>query len=72
VPVVFAAGAVQPRPVVEDDQVVVRQRMNVTVTIDHRFIDGHHLASILGTLRACLERPHENLGIPGSAEAASG
>lgn len=33
-------GIVKKRPVVIDDQIVIRQRVNLCYTFDHRFIDG--------------------------------
>ncbi len=61
-PAVFCTGAVQARPVVEDGQIVIRQRMTITLTADHRVIDGSHLALMFGTLREWLEKPHEHFG----------
>ncbi len=37
---ILAVGAVTPKPVVRDGQVVVRQMMRVTMSCDHRVIDG--------------------------------
>jgi pyruvate dehydrogenase E2 component (dihydrolipoamide acetyltransferase) len=71
VPIVFTLGAVQPRPVVEDGQIVIRQRMKVGISADHRFMDGFHLALLFRTLRRWLERPYEHYGpISRSAEAS--
>jgi pyruvate/2-oxoglutarate dehydrogenase complex dihydrolipoamide acyltransferase (E2) component len=70
VPIVFCIGAVQPRPVVEGDQIVIRQRMTITITADHRLIDGFHLSLMFGTLREWLERPQQSFGpIPRGTEA---
>lgn len=60
VPIAITLGAVQPRPVVEEGQIVIRQRMKVGMAADHRFMDGYHMAVILGTLREWLARPHEH------------
>lgn len=37
---VLAIGSVTPTPVVEQDEVVVRRRCKVTVSADHRVVDG--------------------------------
>ena len=72
VPIVFTLGTVRPRPVVEEGQIVVRQRMKAAMSADHRFMDGFHMAVLFGMLREWLERPYEHFGpIPHSAEAES-
>ena len=45
------------RPVVKDGQVVVQDRMKVTMSCDHRVIDGAAGAEYLRTLRQYLEQP---------------
>jgi hypothetical protein len=71
VPIVFTLGAVQPRPVVEDGEIVIRQRMKVGMSADHRFMDGFHMAVLFDTLREWLTRPYEHFGpIPQGVEAA--
>jgi pyruvate dehydrogenase E2 component (dihydrolipoamide acetyltransferase) len=54
---ILAAGAVEPRPVVVDGAVVVRRRMRVTMSCDHRVIDGATGARFLQTLRRLVENP---------------
>jgi pyruvate dehydrogenase E2 component (dihydrolipoamide acetyltransferase) len=54
---ILAVGAVQPKPVVRDGQVVVRQLMRVTMSCDHRVIDGATGARFLQTLKKTLENP---------------
>ncbi len=60
VPIVITLGAMQPRPVVEEGQIVIRQRMKVGMAADHRFMDGYHMSVILGTLKEWFARPHEH------------
>jgi len=45
------------KPVKEDGQVVVRKRMRVTMSCDHRVIDGATGAAFLQTVRRMLENP---------------
>ncbi|MDQ3804176.1 MAG: 2-oxo acid dehydrogenase subunit E2, partial [Acidobacteriota bacterium] len=54
---ILAVGAMTPKPVVRDGQVVVRQMMRVTASFDHRVIDGATGAKFLQTLKKILENP---------------
>lgn len=54
---ILAIGAVESKPVVVDGQVVVRQRMRITMSCDHRAIDGATGAKFLQTLRRYIEHP---------------
>jgi pyruvate dehydrogenase E2 component (dihydrolipoamide acetyltransferase) len=54
---ILAVGAIMPTPVVEDGQVVVRDRMKVTLSIDHRAIDGAQAAQFLREVKRLLEQP---------------
>ncbi len=54
---ILAIGAVEAKPVVVDGQVVVRQRMRITMSCDHRAIDGATGAKFLQTLRRYIEHP---------------
>lgn len=54
---VLAVGSVRPRPVVRDGQVVVRQMMTATLSVDHRVADGAQAARFLGRIKALLETP---------------
>src|SRR5271157_284074 len=54
---ILAVGAVRKEPVVENDAVVVRQRMRVTLSCDHRIIDGAVGAAFLRELADMLENP---------------
>ena len=51
------SGAVRKEPVVENDAVVIRQRMRVTLSCDHRIIDGAVGAAFLRELADMLENP---------------
>ena len=54
---ILAIGGVEEMPVVEDGEVVVRSRMRVTMSCDHRVIDGATGARFLATLKGMLEEP---------------
>jgi pyruvate dehydrogenase E2 component (dihydrolipoamide acetyltransferase) len=54
---IVAIGAAESRPVVVNGQIVVRDRMKVTMSCDHRVIDGALGAEFLKTLRQYIEQP---------------
>ncbi|MDE0074014.1 MAG: dihydrolipoamide acetyltransferase family protein [Gammaproteobacteria bacterium] len=54
---ILAVGAVEERPVALDGRVVVRPRMRITMSCDHRIIDGAQGARFLATLKDILEKP---------------
>ncbi len=54
---ILAIGGVEEIPVVEGGQVMVASRMRVTMSCDHRVIDGATGARFLATLKAMLEEP---------------
>src|SRR6059058_1207328 len=54
---ILAIGAAEARPVVIDRQIVVRDRMKITMSCDHRVVDGVAGAEFLKTLRQYLEQP---------------
>ena len=54
---ILAVGATETKPVWENGAFVPRQRMRVTLSCDHRVIDGAVGAKFLQTLRGLLEAP---------------
>ncbi|HEX6939269.1 MAG TPA: pyruvate dehydrogenase complex dihydrolipoamide acetyltransferase [Longimicrobiales bacterium] len=54
---ILAVGKVEDKPVVEEGEVVVRQRMRMTMSCDHRVIDGATGARFLQTLKDYIEEP---------------
>ena len=54
---ILAVGAIAPKPVALDAAVTVRRRMRVTMSCDHRVIDGATGAAFLKTLQQMLENP---------------
>jgi len=54
---IVAVGSIVPKPVVVDGQVTVRRRLRLTMSCDHRVIDGATGAVFLRTLKQMLENP---------------
>ena len=54
---ILAIGAVTPKPVVRENEIVIRQIMRVTMSCDHRVIDGATGAKFLQTVKKILENP---------------
>ena len=54
---ILAIGAAEARPVVIDRKMVIRDRMKVTMSCDHRVVDGASGADYLKTLRQFIEQP---------------
>jgi len=54
---ILAVGAIRDVPVVKDGEVVPGKRMKVTLSSDHRVVDGAKAADFLNTLRELLENP---------------
>jgi pyruvate dehydrogenase E2 component (dihydrolipoamide acetyltransferase) len=53
----IAVGSITKKPIVDNDEVVVRRRMRITMSCDHRVIDGATGARFLQTTRRMLENP---------------
>jgi pyruvate dehydrogenase E2 component (dihydrolipoamide acetyltransferase) len=54
---ILAVGTAEPRAVVQERQIVIRDRMKVTMSCDHRVVDGALGADFLKTLRQFVEQP---------------
>ncbi len=54
---ILAVGAAEPRVVVEENEPVVRRVMTLTLSCDHRVIDGALGAELLAAIRRRLEAP---------------
>jgi len=54
---ILAVGGAAPTPVVRDGEITVRSIMNVTMSCDHRVIDGATGAKFLQTFKQMLESP---------------
>lgn len=56
-PMILGMGRARPRPAVVDGQVLARDLMVLSLTIDHQLIDGAPGARFLGEVIAALEDP---------------
>jgi len=54
---ILAVGGAAPTPVVRDGEIAIRNIMNVTMSCDHRVIDGATGAKFLQTFKQMLEQP---------------
>ena len=54
---ILAVGAIRDVPVVKNGEVVPGKRMKVTLSSDHRIVDGAKAAEFLNTLRQMIENP---------------
>jgi 2-oxoglutarate dehydrogenase E2 component (dihydrolipoamide succinyltransferase) len=48
---------IMPRPVVVDNQIVIRPMMYLALSYDHRIIDGKEAVSFLVHIKECIENP---------------
>ncbi|MBL8940211.1 MAG: 2-oxo acid dehydrogenase subunit E2, partial [Archangium sp.] len=54
---ILAVGKVEPKVVVRDGQMVIRQMMSMTFSGDHRVVDGAVGAQFLQVVRELIEHP---------------
>lgn len=55
---ILAVGAIKERPAALDGQLVIRQTMKVSLSLDHRVVDGVAGAQFLSRLKELLEKPY--------------
>lgn len=58
---ILAVGAIREVPVVENGSITAGKRMKMTLSCDHRAVDGAMAADFLNELRAVLEDPKAHL-----------
>lgn len=58
---ILGVGRIQKKAVVVDDEIVIRSMMAVSVSFDHRIIDGAPAAAFLTELKEILENPYKLL-----------
>jgi pyruvate dehydrogenase E2 component (dihydrolipoamide acetyltransferase) len=58
---IYTTGAIKQTPVVKDGELAVGTRMKVTLSCDHRAVDGAEGAQFLADLRHILENPLEQI-----------
>ena len=54
---VLAVGTVEKRPVVRNDEIVIREMMTATLSADHRVVDGAEGAQFMVEVKSLLENP---------------
>jgi len=54
---ILAIHKIAKRPVVVDDKVVIRDMMNLSLSVDHRLVDGYDAATFVAEMKASLETP---------------
>ena len=54
---ILAVGSITKKPVVKDDQIVIGERMRVTLSVDHRVFYGLTAAQFLQEVKRVLEHP---------------
>jgi pyruvate dehydrogenase E2 component (dihydrolipoamide acetyltransferase) len=54
---ILAVGAIEQRPVWQDDAFAPRPLMSLTLTCDHRAADGAEAAEFLRTVKTLIEEP---------------
>jgi pyruvate/2-oxoglutarate dehydrogenase complex dihydrolipoamide acyltransferase (E2) component len=55
-PICFGISTINKKPVVVNDQITIREMMNMTVLIDHDVIDGANMARFITELSANIEK----------------
>jgi len=59
---ILGVGRIQMKPVVQDGQVVARQMVTLSLTFDHRLVDGAPAARFLQRIKRLIENPYLLLG----------
>lgn len=57
IPFLVLVGEVAPKPVVVDNEIVIRPMLTLAATMDHRYLDGFHAARLARSVRDYLEDP---------------
>ncbi len=58
---ILGMHSIQKRPVVVDDEIVIRPMMNLAMSYDHRIIDGREAVTFLKRVAECIENPERML-----------
>ena len=54
---ILAFGSGERRAIVREQDIFIEQQMNITLSTDHRCIDGALGAEFIGAIKLCLEEP---------------
>lgn len=71
VPLYVLIGACRPQPTVVDGEVVVRNLLTVTATVDHRFVDGFQAGVLARVFREVFADPWRLDGLDGRPRVAA-
>jgi pyruvate/2-oxoglutarate dehydrogenase complex dihydrolipoamide acyltransferase (E2) component len=63
-PISFGVGSILKKPVVIDNEIKIREILNMTVLVDHDVIDGAPMVRFLDDLTDYLETGKEIVGTP--------
>eukprot|EP01101_Sappina_pedata_P008504 TRINITY_DN4732_c0_g1_i1.p1 TRINITY_DN4732_c0_g1~~TRINITY_DN4732_c0_g1_i1.p1 ORF type:complete len:304 (-),score=103.24 TRINITY_DN4732_c0_g1_i1:54-965(-) len=59
VPLLVMIGALAKKAVVRNDEIVIREMLSITSTLDHRFVDGSQAAKLAKKVREVMENPEK-------------
>jgi pyruvate dehydrogenase E2 component (dihydrolipoamide acetyltransferase) len=54
---ILGVHKISKRPAVRGDSIVIRDLMNLSISVDHRVVDGHEAARFVAEIKASLEAP---------------
>jgi pyruvate dehydrogenase E2 component (dihydrolipoamide acetyltransferase) len=54
---ILGVHKISRRPFVKDDSIVIRDLMNLSISVDHRVVDGYDAARFIAEIKATLETP---------------
>ncbi|HEY7372598.1 MAG TPA: dihydrolipoamide acetyltransferase family protein [Polyangia bacterium] len=54
---ILGVHKISKRPAVRNDSIVIRDLMNLSISVDHRVVDGHEAARFVAEIKAALEAP---------------
>lgn len=57
----ISTGKVYKKPVVENDEVVIREVMPLSITFDHRLVEGFQMAELYRLIKMAIENPAKYL-----------
>ena len=54
---ILGVHKIAKRPAVEGDKIVIRDLMNLSISVDHRVVDGYDAARFVADIKDSLESP---------------
>jgi pyruvate/2-oxoglutarate dehydrogenase complex dihydrolipoamide acyltransferase (E2) component len=57
IPFLVLVGEIARKPAVVEDKIEIRPLLNLSATMDHRYLDGYHAARLAGSVREYLDDP---------------